>query len=141
MYGFPSWTSRVRVPSPAPCFQQLRRNQQLPSLHFTQLSGEHSVFELFCRLGAPGQGGLCIHINRDTNAMPALVGCDLGIDPGVMAETGMGSAQHLKACPPQPDSFKAGLHVPAPHIVPPHRSEEHTSELQSPCNLVCRLLL
>src|SRR5256885_5191138 len=29
-------------------------------------------------------------------------------------------------------------------IAPPgaaHRSEEHTSELQSPCNLVCRLLL
>src|SRR5256885_3626350 len=24
---------------------------------------------------------------------------------------------------------------------PPQRSEEHTSELQSPCNLVCRLLL
>src|SRR2546426_6877908 len=24
---------------------------------------------------------------------------------------------------------------------PAHRSEEHTSELQSPCNLVCRLLL
>src|SRR5256885_12313991 len=24
---------------------------------------------------------------------------------------------------------------------PTHRSEEHTSELQSPCNLVCRLLL
>src|SRR5256885_7807497 len=26
-----------------------------------------------------------------------------------------------------------------PHV--PERSEEHTSELQSPCNLVCRLLL
>src|SRR2546426_6920011 len=25
--------------------------------------------------------------------------------------------------------------------LPEHRSEEHTSELQSPCNLVCRLLL
>src|ERR1039457_1603629 len=25
--------------------------------------------------------------------------------------------------------------------MPYHRSEEHTSELQSPCNLVCRLLL
>src|SRR5256885_6722282 len=24
---------------------------------------------------------------------------------------------------------------------PPWRSEEHTSELQSPCNIVCRLLL
>src|SRR2546426_7880088 len=28
-----------------------------------------------------------------------------------------------------------------PHNRGPHRSEEHTSELQSPCNLVCRLLL
>src|ERR1022692_5311188 len=27
------------------------------------------------------------------------------------------------------------------HAVQPYRSEEHTSELQSPCNLVCRLLL
>src|SRR5256885_9650168 len=26
-------------------------------------------------------------------------------------------------------------------LVPGQRSEEHTSELQSPCNLVCRLLL
>src|SRR5688500_15096157 len=26
-------------------------------------------------------------------------------------------------------------------LVDAHRSEEHTSELQSPCNLVCRLLL
>src|SRR5205807_10619806 len=28
-----------------------------------------------------------------------------------------------------------------PHPPPAKRSEEHTSELQSPCNLVCRLLL
>src|SRR5256885_8078763 len=28
-----------------------------------------------------------------------------------------------------------------PHTFPATRSEEHTSELQSPCNLVCRLLL
>src|SRR2546426_8209339 len=27
------------------------------------------------------------------------------------------------------------------HSLRPNRSEEHTSELQSPCNLVCRLLL
>src|ERR1039457_7375765 len=27
------------------------------------------------------------------------------------------------------------------HGIPALRSEEHTSELQSPCNLVCRLLL
>src|SRR5256885_7580196 len=29
---------------------------------------------------------------------------------------------------------------PGPPLMP-RRSEEHTSELQSPCNLVCRLLL
>src|SRR5256885_2974839 len=29
----------------------------------------------------------------------------------------------------------------APGKAPTNRSEEHTSELQSPCNLVCRLLL
>src|SRR5256885_5641065 len=29
----------------------------------------------------------------------------------------------------------------APAARPVERSEEHTSELQSPCNLVCRLLL
>src|SRR5256885_9843918 len=28
-----------------------------------------------------------------------------------------------------------------PRVSAPDRSEEHTSELQSPCNLVCRLLL
>src|SRR2546426_3890990 len=39
------------------------------------------------------------------------------------------------------------LHLPIAGITPPTplgnraRSEEHTSELQSPCNLVCRLLL
>src|SRR5256885_13328322 len=48
---------------------------------------------------------------------------------------------------------KLGLLAPSPHVDGPanapwqspvsvrDRSEEHTSELQSPCNLVCRLLL
>src|SRR2546426_7864522 len=31
--------------------------------------------------------------------------------------------------------------IPSPKRVLRERSEEHTSELQSPCNLVCRLLL
>src|SRR2546426_1566828 len=33
------------------------------------------------------------------------------------------------------------LYNPCAHVPSPQRSEEHTSELQSPCNLVCRLLL
>src|SRR2546426_3442614 len=33
------------------------------------------------------------------------------------------------------------LTIGHPEADDPERSEEHTSELQSPCNLVCRLLL
>src|SRR5256885_8165181 len=36
---------------------------------------------------------------------------------------------------------RAGQSPCARHSTGPGRSEEHTSELQSPCNLVCRLLL
>src|SRR5256885_12788926 len=43
------------------------------------------------------------------------------------------------------DDRAARVHPPDPprasRAAGPGRSEEHTSELQSPCNLVCRLLL
>src|SRR5256885_11052502 len=40
------------------------------------------------------------------------------------------------------DSFSAQLELALRAAAESHaRSEEHTSELQSPCNLVCRLLL
>src|SRR5256885_4252980 len=42
------------------------------------------------------------------------------------------------------DGGSSGPRLRWPASVPPcalDRSEEHTSELQSPCNLVCRLLL
>src|SRR5256885_10481989 len=40
-----------------------------------------------------------------------------------------------------PDALLRWADVPPPLQVEVRRSEEHTSELQSPCNLVCRLLL
>ena len=50
-----------------------------------------------------------------------LVSGDFRINPGVMAETGMGSPQHLKIPPLKPDGFKPGLHMPVPDVIPPHR--------------------
>src|SRR2546426_6572104 len=41
----------------------------------------------------------------------------------------------------QPVQFSHKHHVAELDGLLPLRSEEHTSELQSPCNLVCRLLL
>src|SRR2546426_2909384 len=43
---------------------------------------------------------------------------------------------------PRGPSSEPAVRAPRPPAAPsPARSEEHTSELQSPCNLVCRLLL
>src|SRR2546426_7740561 len=42
----------------------------------------------------------------------------------------------------QPSTTQVGVAItPAVTVAALDRSEEHTSELQSPCNLVCRLLL
>src|SRR2546426_8652059 len=43
--------------------------------------------------------------------------------------------------PPPAECPRHRLHFLDAHLSPRVRSEEHTSELQSPCNLVCRLLL
>src|SRR5256885_10702255 len=41
----------------------------------------------------------------------------------------------------RPGAWPEGGQGDSPAAPSHHRSEEHTSELQSPCNLVCRLLL
>src|SRR5256885_11391346 len=56
---------------------------------------------------------------------------------------------HPTTCPRTPTSWPRSASRPSPVSRPRRRrgrvhrlrSEEHTSELQSPCNLVCRLLL
>src|SRR2546426_3292443 len=40
----------------------------------------------------------------------------------------------------QPPAVLGGITDPSSPVLDVPRSEEHTSELQSPCNLVCRLL-
>src|SRR5215469_18057994 len=42
---------------------------------------------------------------------------------------------------PRPNTCIPGPRRPGPAMIPPRRSEEHTSELQSRRDLVCRLLL
>src|SRR2546426_6527296 len=70
--------------------------------------------------------------------------------PDVPPRRGGAPARRGRALPAPSGRAGGGRHGggPAPHpprppltISLPPRSEEHTSELQSPCNLVCRLLL
>src|SRR2546426_9879731 len=66
---------------------------------------------------------------------------------GVVSSLGKGLASASIGCLLESRGFKVNLLKFDPYLnVDPgtmspyqHRSEEHTSELQSPCNLVCRL--
>src|SRR2546426_8934943 len=52
------------------------------------------------------------------------------------------SPKNALSCAPFSKKFPLrSTQLAASHSRVPIRSEEHTSELQSPCNLVCRLLL
>src|SRR5256885_10329578 len=64
---------------------------------------------------------------------------------GPRARTAAARNAHIGIGAAAPSSFFAGARKRRPPPIAASaarlRSEEHTSELQSPCNLVCRLLL
>src|SRR2546426_2989025 len=66
---------------------------------------------------------------------------DLLFDPCVIAapEVELRHVRRRAHGPEVEEAIVPGLVERVAHLPP--RSEEHTSELQSPCNLVCRLLL
>ena len=78
--NFPSWTSRVRSPSPALSFEQLSLGLNISVLQNTPLSGLDCNFELID--GSPAMAEIrdgidvLIHIQR----MPQLIGHELRID-------------------------------------------------------------
>src|SRR5256885_10943728 len=69
---------------------------------------------------------------------------EAGSDALSVINTIMGMAIDVHSRRPVIGNVQGGLSGPAIRpiaLLKVHRSEEHTSELQSPCNLVCRLLL
>src|SRR5256885_12628381 len=62
------------------------------------------------------------------------------VDTGARTDEGVATWRALFS---QSTDGRSLTRVLVTHMHPDHvgRSEEHTSELQSPCNLVCRLLL
>src|SRR5690606_40966019 len=84
----------------------------------------HDALPIF-RLPSIAAGSCC-----GTRGLVVLVGHDPGVAVGVGCIQHVGGAHHLHLL------RTAGIHDGRRH-----RSEEHTSELQSRENLVCRLLL
>src|SRR5688500_19981060 len=73
---------------------------------------------------------------RHLHCFPTRRSSDLHADAGGAARGPAASALDLRSVSPVGASARSTRRGAARH-----RSEEHTSELQSPCNLVCRLLL
>src|SRR6266850_3202722 len=71
--------------------------------------------------------GTITALNGDTLMVKSRDGRDIALN--LAADAQVVTAKKVTA-----EEFKPGSYVGV-------RSEEHTSELQSPCNLVCRLLL
>src|SRR5256885_13256369 len=63
-----------------------------------------------------------------------------GMGVGSKREAGMAQRSISRSNTDSAPKKKAAMST-KPSTSPNQRSEEHTSELQSPCNLVCRLLL
>src|SRR2546426_8052558 len=89
----------------------IRRPPRSTLFPYTTLFRSHTALVVLRGGGPPGSTG-CARRGRPSAIWPRLAG----------------------------RASRLGSRVPGP-ARPLPRSEEHTSELQSPCNLVCRLLL
>src|SRR5256885_7961502 len=98
-----------------------------------------------------GGADVAVRINRPDSMTPRDLEAAVGPEVNAIAVTKVDDAAHLKRLDeivakleskrglrPGHTRFIAMVETPAAFF---KRSEEHTSELQSPCNLVCRLLL
>src|SRR5256885_4715854 len=66
---------------------------------------------------------------------------DIGCGTGQFARLLASRAEHVLALDLSPQMIRLARERSTAFASIDFRSEEHTSELQSPCNLVCRLLL
>src|ERR1022692_4972999 len=99
----------------------------VPVVHTTEPSG----FQLVPPCPTPSGYWLRSNYDRRATGVPASSGY---IPPWRLADVRTMASR----CYPH---LRSTALATAVHSWPSDRSEEHTSELQSPCNLVCRLLL
>src|SRR2546426_6197173 len=115
----------------------------------TGYSGPHTFYAvpggvMIAMLGskAGGAPGALVKLDNDGNFLQALPAPDYMYDVGIKPELNL----IVTSSWAHPHAIKAG-NTPMDQVGDEvvawdwKRSEEHTSELQSPCNLVCRLLL
>src|SRR5256885_10730011 len=104
-------------------------------------SGKPAVTDIFAYFKGHPQETEIFNAGMKSKAQsvisPVLAAYDFSIF-GTIGDIGGGLGHLLQAVLKSAPKLR-GVLFDQPHVV--ERSEEHTSELQSPCNLVCRLLL
>src|SRR2546426_1851177 len=160
-----SFVGRVTVPWPGGITTTGTRGEKvkIPSLGGLQTSGKYpggvsGGSRGWCpdaRLQRAWNAGITSRANQRSCSLNSLGGRPSAqwimksSSPGYFASTDLipsmtcgGGPQNQAFCwmPSVSVGTRAGA-PGVPHVRPCSRSEEHTSELQSPCNLVCRLLL
>src|SRR5256885_12924952 len=78
---------------------------------------------------------------RPRARLPPLTGDRDLLDRKISPSRGLPPSRALRQCTAALRALLAVRYAPVGNRGCVRRSEEHTSELQSPCNLVCRLLL
>src|SRR6266850_6210704 len=84
-----------------------------------------------------------VHVDNLPVSFLALRSRSIGVDSEIAIANNTARNRAAFPRPVEPNRTAPVQHLPIPYFrsVALGRSEEHTSELQSPCNLVCRLLL
>src|ERR1039457_2850003 len=111
-------------------------NQHVPSIHQNSRNSNAPSGYRYQGAGVCAWLGNPVHQRRIERFVPSAV---LFPEPCLVPCSGVGNDAVADLLNP----FERALTPPEATFPAPsqHRSEEHTSELQSPCNLVCRLLL
>src|SRR2546426_1943087 len=109
----------------------------IPALAATTWMASPLMAELAARLIEDGTADALVERKRkEAAARQALAAKILGPLPGALAHP---NSYHLWLPLPEPWRGEDFASRARQRGVAVNRSEEHTSELQSPCNLVCRL--
>jgi hypothetical protein len=122
--SFPSWTSPVRIRSPAPSFQQLASTQQQVGSNWLRLVDGEGCLQLVHRVAAALERSSGIDVLVYINGVPHLLGPDLRIDVELLKQTAVGPSHHQKIPPPEPHGLQLRAKMPALAVVFPDRRSE-----------------
>jgi Recombinase len=117
LFLFPSWTSRVRSPSPAPAFSITSRSCFKSVLQNTPLSLEHGGFHAVQGFLADPKRGFAVDVEIHVHRVPELVCYDLWIKLQFSHQRRVSAPHHLEIHPVEVNCLASRFDPARPTIV------------------------